>query len=157
MPCVCVLACMLSHSSHVQLFVTPWTVVLQAPLFMGFSKQEYWSGLPCPPPGDLPRPGIEPVSPALQLDSYPTEPPGKPLFALCFSQVELLNSWPAVPSPTSMSNLLYRSRYLVGFSSCFHHHKYHVKSSWILSFQDSFLPLIIQYQVSRVLFCPSTL
>ena len=59
---------MLSHFSHVQLFVTPWTVACQAPLSMGFSKQEYWSGLPCPPPGDLPNPGTEPeslMSPAL--------------------------------------------------------------------------------------------
>ena len=51
--------------SHVWLFVTPWTVACQAPLSMGFSRQEYWSGLPCPPPGDLPYPGIEPMSPAL--------------------------------------------------------------------------------------------
>ena len=50
--------------SHVQLFVTPWTVTHQAPLFMRFSRQEYWSGLPDPPPGDLPDPGIEPKSPA---------------------------------------------------------------------------------------------
>jgi len=46
---------------------------------MGFFRQKYWSGLPCPPPGDLPDPGIEPVSPALQEDSLPSEPPGKPL------------------------------------------------------------------------------
>ena len=57
---------------------TPWTVALQAPLFMEFSRQEYWSGLPCPSPGDLPDPGIEPVSPALQADSLPSEPPGSP-------------------------------------------------------------------------------
>ena len=57
---------------------TPWTVALQAPLSMGCPRQEYWSGLPFPPPGDLPDPGIEPVSPALQVDSLPTEPPGKP-------------------------------------------------------------------------------
>ena len=49
--------------SHVQLFATPWTVARLAPLSMGFSKQEYCSGLPFPPPGDLPDPGIEPVSP----------------------------------------------------------------------------------------------
>ena len=49
--------------SHVQLFVTPRTVTHQAPLFMRFSRQEYWSGLPDPPPGDLPDPGIEPESP----------------------------------------------------------------------------------------------
>ena len=56
--------CMLSHFSHVQRFATLWTVALQAPLPMGFSRQEYWSGLPCPPLGDLPNPGIEPWSPA---------------------------------------------------------------------------------------------
>ena len=55
-------ACMLSHFSHVWLFAAPWTVVLQAPLSMGFSRQEYWSGLSCPPLGDLPNPGIEPRS-----------------------------------------------------------------------------------------------
>ena len=55
--------------SHVRLYVTPWTVAYQAPLSMGFSRQEYWSGLPCPPPGDLPDPEIEPRSPALQVDS----------------------------------------------------------------------------------------
>ena len=52
---------------------TPWTVARQAPLCMGFSRQEYWSGLPFPSPGDLPSPGIEPGSPALQADSLPTE------------------------------------------------------------------------------------
>ena len=55
--------------SHVRLFVTLWTVAFQAPLSMGFSRQEYWSGLPSPSPGDLPDLRIEPVSPALQLDS----------------------------------------------------------------------------------------
>ena len=55
--------------SHVQLFVTPWTVALQASLSMGFSKQEYWSGLPFPSPGDLSDPRIKPASPALQADS----------------------------------------------------------------------------------------
>ena len=59
---------------------TPWTVTHQAPLSKGFSRQEYWSGLPCPSPGNLPNPGIEPVSPALQANSSPSEPPGKPLF-----------------------------------------------------------------------------
>ena len=58
--------------SCVQLFETPWTVAYQASLSMGFSRQEYWSGLPSPPPGDLPKPGIKlmsPASPALQADS----------------------------------------------------------------------------------------
>ena len=57
---------------------TPWTAACQAPLFKGFSRQEYWSGLPCPSPGDLPDPGIEPRYPALQADSLTSEPPGKP-------------------------------------------------------------------------------
>ena len=60
--------------------MTPWTVAQQAPLSMGFCRQGYWSGLPFPPPGNLPKPGIEtesPVSPALQADFFTTEPPGK--------------------------------------------------------------------------------
>ena len=65
--------------SHVQPFATPWTVAHQAPPSMGFSRQEYWSGLPFPSPGDLPDPGIEQVSPTLQTDSLPTEPTGNPL------------------------------------------------------------------------------
>ena len=59
-------------------FETPWTVAHQAPLSMEFSRQEYWSGLPFPSPGDLPDPGIEPRSPTLQADSLPSKPPGKP-------------------------------------------------------------------------------
>ena len=62
--------------SGVQLFATPWTVAYQALLSMGFSRQEYWSGLPFPSPGDLPDPGIKPRSPALQADALPSEPPG---------------------------------------------------------------------------------
>ena len=61
-------ACVLSCFSHVQPIVTPWTIACQAPLSMGFSKQEYWKGLPFPSPRDLPDPGIEPRSPALQAD-----------------------------------------------------------------------------------------
>ena len=64
--------------SRVRFFATPWTVAHQAPLSMGFSRQEYWSGLPFPSPGDLPNPGIEPWSPALQADGLSSEPPGKP-------------------------------------------------------------------------------
>ena len=62
--------------SRVQLFATPWTVAYQAPPSMGFSRQECWSGLPFPSPGDLPDPGIKPGSPALQADALPSEPPG---------------------------------------------------------------------------------
>ena len=64
--------------SHVQLFATPWTVAYQAPLSMGFSRQEYWSGLPFPSPGDLPNPGIKLESFALQEDSLLPETLGKP-------------------------------------------------------------------------------
>ena len=59
--------------------MTPWCVVSQSPLSMGFSWQEYWSGLPFPSPGDLPYPGIEPASPALAGIFLTIEPPGKPL------------------------------------------------------------------------------
>ena len=63
--------------SHVQLFATPWSVAYQAPQSMKFFRQEYWSGFPLPSPEDLPDPGIEPGSPALQADGLPSEPPGK--------------------------------------------------------------------------------
>ena len=64
--------------SRVRLFATPWTVAYQAPLSMGVSRQEYWSGVPLPSPGDLPDPGIEPGFPALETDALTSEPPGKP-------------------------------------------------------------------------------
>ena len=75
----CLPACWVS--SVTSDFATPWTVARQAPLSMGFSRQEYWSGLLCPPPGDLPNPGIKPSSsaaPALQVGPLTTEPPRKP-------------------------------------------------------------------------------
>ena len=65
---------MLNCFSCIQLFATPWTIAHQAPLSTGFSRQDYWSGLPCPPPGDLPNLGIKPPSPmapTLQVDSLP--------------------------------------------------------------------------------------
>ena len=68
--CVCVYACVCAHSfSRVWLFVTPWIVAHQASPSMGFSRREYWSGLPFPPTGNLPEPGIKLASPALQVDS----------------------------------------------------------------------------------------
>ena len=66
--------------SRVRLFATPWTGAYQGPPSMGFSRQEYWSGLPYPSPGDFPDPGIEPGSPTLQADALLSEPPGKPMF-----------------------------------------------------------------------------
>ena len=74
--CVCVCVCVLF--SHVWLSATPWTIACQAPLSMEFSKQEYWSGLLLLSLGNLLPPGIEPRSPALQTDSWPSEPPGRP-------------------------------------------------------------------------------
>ena len=68
--------------SRVQLFAAPWTVAYQAPASMGFSRQEYWSGLPFPSPGDVPKLGIEPRSPAFQADALTSEPPGKPKIRL---------------------------------------------------------------------------
>ena len=75
---MCVYVCVRAVFSHVQLFVTPWTIAYQPPPFMEFSRQEYWNGLPFPSPGDLPNLGIAPGSPALQADSLPSEPPGEP-------------------------------------------------------------------------------
>ena len=63
---------------RVRLFATPWTVARQAPLSVGFSRQEYWSGLPFLSPGDLSNPGVESGSPALQANTLSSEPPGKP-------------------------------------------------------------------------------
>ena len=73
---------MLNCFNCVQLFATLWIIAHQAPLFMGLSKQEYWSGLPCPPPENLPDPGIEPAfltSPTLSGRFFTTSPPGKPM------------------------------------------------------------------------------
>ena len=71
------LSCQGSPFSCVQLFVIPWTVTFQAPLSMGFPRQEYWSGLPFPSPGHLPDPGIKLASPALADKFFTTEPPGQ--------------------------------------------------------------------------------
>ena len=87
---------------HAKLFQTLQIVAHQAPLFMGFSKQEYWSGLPCPPPGDLPNPGIKPtspVAPALQADSLP---PGKPK-EICLHRLKCEVS---EPEPTAWLQVL---------------------------------------------------
>ena len=77
--CVCVCVCIkvkVKSFSRVRLFATPWTVAHQAPPSVEFSRQEYWSGLPFPSPGDLPNPGIKCRSPALQADALPSVPPG---------------------------------------------------------------------------------
>ena len=71
--------CVMKLLSRVQLFASLCTVAYQAPPSMGFSRLEYWSGLPFPSPGNLPNPGIEPGSPAFQADTLTSEPPRKPL------------------------------------------------------------------------------
>ena len=103
-------ACVLSCFSHVWLFATSWTVALQAPLSMGFSRQEYWSGLPCPPPGDLPQPGIKPASPTastLQADSLLLSFCGSPVFLQTSFKSTVLK---AEPLPMSELVLLTPSR-----------------------------------------------
>ena len=87
--------------SHVQLFVTPWTVTREPPLSMGFARQEYWSGLLFPSPGDLPGPGIEPVypaSPALAGGFFTTAPLVKPFYTMPFRKIYY--------SPTYMSTFI---------------------------------------------------
>ena len=102
--------------SRVQLFETPWAVAYQVPPSMGFSRQEYWSGLPFSSPGDLPDPGVEPGSPAFQADALTSEPPGKPIIVSgellfifwSFSQSQLFPTFfsiPQAPSPPSPSSL----------------------------------------------------
>ena len=81
----------LSHFSHIRIFANLQTVACQAPLFMGFSRQENWSGLPCPPQRDLPDPGIEPTSPAspaLIGRFFIAEPLGKPSFVVDSLQID---------------------------------------------------------------------
>ena len=87
--------------SHVRLFETPQTVAYQVLPSMGFSRQEYWSGLPFPSPEDLPHPGIEPRSPSLQTDALPSEPPGKPIRSVQFSSVA--QSCPTLYDPMNHS------------------------------------------------------
>ena len=87
--------------SHVWLSSTPWTVAYLAPPSMEFSRQEYWSGLPFPSPGDLPDPGIEPGSPAFQADALTSEPPVKPL-----------NEWKHKINIAQENTLLLKSAYI---------------------------------------------
>ena len=93
----CVLLLCVLHAQllcHVWLFAAPWTVASQVPLFMEFPKQDYWSELPFPSPGDLPSPGIEPASPALSGSFFITEPSGKP----CLTGKWISQTYTYVPS-----------------------------------------------------------
>ena len=101
------LMCMLSCFSCVRLFATLWTVVHQSPLSMGFSRHEYWTGLPCPLPGDLPEPGIKPISPALAGGFFATSAtweaclPSLPAFLT----PHYSRSWANVPLQRDFPNL----------------------------------------------------
>ena len=97
---MCSYACVLSCFS-VSNSATPWTVALQAPLSMGFSRQEYWSGLPYPPPEDLPKLGIKPRSPALQTDSSLSEPPEKPRLSIEKQRHHFVTKVKAMAFPSS--------------------------------------------------------
>ena len=122
--------------SRVQLFAILWTVAHQAPLSMGFSRQEYWSGLPFPSPGDLPDPGIEPMSPALQADAKTSEPPGEPAIAIAILKTASRKKQLAIRQNHSdrivESCLLNLSCIdpLLCFSYCWEHVKYFSRSSY---------------------------
>ena len=79
------------------LFVTSWTIAFQASWSMGFPRQEYWNGLPCPPPGDFPDPGMEPMSPVLTGGFFTTEPLGSPCFSILICKIRVMRT-PMVPN-----------------------------------------------------------
>ena len=109
--------------SHVWLFATPWTIAYQAPQSMEFSRQEYWSGLPFPSPGDLPDSGIEPGSPTLQADALPSEPPGKP--------ISFIKNTSCFPIALLLSFFLRKKTYWLGMCSS-------VPALWFSSTESSF-------------------
>ena len=97
------LLCVLSRFSHVQLFATLLTAAHQTLLSMEFSRQESWGGIPCPPPGDLPDPGIQPESLAVQVDSLPLSHWGSSVFAVQQCKSALCIHIPSLVSPSSHS------------------------------------------------------
>ena len=100
-----------------EFFVTPEAIASQAPLSMGFSKQEYWSGFPCPPPGDLPNLGTEPRSPTLQMVSLPSEPLEKPKNTGVGSLFLLQGSFLTQESKQGLQRIsIYKSKLQVYFS-----------------------------------------
>ena len=122
--------------SCVQVFVTPWTVAYQALQSMEFSRQEYWSGLPFPFPGDLPNPGIEPGSPSLQADTLPYEPPGKHMWKLSNKCKILADNEHIAPGPGASGLIVPPPG-----PSCHHHnpcattlfpHHQPIRESWMI-------------------------
>ena len=112
--------CMLSCFSYIRLFQTICTIALQAPLSMGFSRQESWSGLLCPPPGDLPDPGIKPVSCVSCLASrhFTTEPLGKPCHRFLLL-LPLLSRFSRVRLCATLETAAHQALLSLGFSSKF--------------------------------------
>ena len=136
---------LLSHFSCVQLYAVLWTLACQVPLSVGFSRQEYWSGLPCPPPEDLPDPGIKPGSLALQADSLPLTLQGNP----CVYRISPV-FWISFPfrSPQSTEFPVLYSRFSLV--------TYFIHSSVFISVPISqFIPPIFSLPVSVYVFCIS--
>ena len=106
--------CLLRHFSRVQFFETLWPIAHQNPHSVGFSRQEYWSGLPFPPPGALPNLGIEPESPALQADSLPLNHHHSPLIPL-----KELNMYWSLAALKSLLTLTFESHHIVSIYNYF--------------------------------------
>ena len=142
--------------SRVWLFATPWTVTYQAPPSMGFSRQEYWSGWPFPPPGDLPNPGIEPRFPALEADTLPSEPRGKYKYLRCLLLLLLLTptkqAWGDLPMGRSTRSFHQNVLVIFWSSLLFYNEDFPQQGIWV---PRRFIPnskngcywyFIIQYQ-----------
>ena len=143
--------CMLSHFSRVRLFATPWTVAWQAPLSMGFSRQEYWSGLPCPS-GDLPDPGIEPVSfrsPALAGRFFTTSATAVPVFnpsTASFVNKALRNTVMVILYTLPKTSLVLLTAELSSFDKDYMAHK--TRNIFYLSLcQKTLLTLLPEYEI----------
>ena len=135
--------------SRVWLFTTPWTVAYQALWSMGFSRQEYWSGLPFPSPGDLPKPRIEPRSPALQTDALPSEPLGE---VKSLSRVQLfVTPWTiAYQTPPSMgfSREEYWSGVLLGKQGKIWQN-IKIQQSWYVGFTHLYIKFLYDWNISK--------
>ena len=162
--------CIVSHFSHVQLFATPWTVAHQAPLSMGLSRQESWSGLLCPAPGDLPNREIEPNLFCLlhwQVGSLPLAPPGKPRPLTLLSHItEETERWCGLARATEPGSLwsltawLYLVFYLwtiqadlrdMADSIPGHHNKANTAIKWVT--RIFLFPSVLIYKILSMPYC----
>ena len=140
--------------SRVWLFATPWIVAYQALPSMGFSRQEYWNGLPFSSPGDLPNPGIEPGSPALQTDALLSEPPGKQWYCT-LNRLQCKSNFYMNWETKNLCNLLYFSNleqsphYLRGTPACilvlFHKMKVKTGKQMSFNFMNTFYQISLQH------------